>query len=188
MVVIATPSNTHVEFVIESLKAGKHVVCDKPLASSLQEALLMINTAKECNRHLFIFHQRRWDGDFLTLKQLIEQKELSSQGIHGVKWLEMAWQRPLSSKPWKCDTVWNGGGRFTDLAVHMIDQFLTLFSHSPVKSVYCKMLFTYSEAPQTDSHALCVIELQDQTTCVIDTNCLATVSTYCHIIILCFLI
>lgn len=172
---IATPSGTHVQFVMEALKAGKHVVCDKPLSITLEDTILLIDTARACNRQLFVFQNRRWDGDFLTLQQLIKNKQLSSKGLDGVKWIEMAWQMAASSKPWKCDTVQNGGGRFIDLGVHMIDQCLMLFPTIPVKSVYCKMLFTFPETPQTDSHALLIIEFQNQTTCVVDTNCLATV-------------
>ena len=71
LVVIATPNETHVEFATAAVKAGKHVVIDKPFAPTLAGAQLLEGLAKESGRLVVPFHNRRFDGDFLTLEKLL---------------------------------------------------------------------------------------------------------------------
>lgn len=130
LIVIATPNHTHAEMAIQSLNAKKHVVVgnprmnlfthsiDKPAALCLRDFDKMVKTAEENGKHLFIFQNRRWDGDFLTVKKLMKEGKLGQ-----VRWVEMSWQKPgLSTKLWKNDDLKKGSGRFYDLGSHMIDQ------------------------------------------------------------------
>lgn len=74
--VIASPNATHAPLATLALNAGKHVVVDKPFTLDMQEARDLIALAEEKQRLLSVFHNRRWDSDFLGIKQIIEQGTL----------------------------------------------------------------------------------------------------------------
>uniref|UniRef100_UPI003B98114D Gfo/Idh/MocA family oxidoreductase n=1 Tax=Aeromonas veronii TaxID=654 RepID=UPI003B98114D len=76
LVVIATPNDTHAPLARQALLAGKHVVIDKPFALDLAEAKALVELAEKQQRLLSIFHNRRWDGDFLTVRRLIAEGTL----------------------------------------------------------------------------------------------------------------
>ena len=72
LVTIVLPHNLHAPVAVECLKAGKHVIVEKPMCISIAEGTEMINTAKENNVMITVYHNRRWDADFWTLKELVE--------------------------------------------------------------------------------------------------------------------
>src|SRR5579875_904335 len=76
LIVVATPNDTHEAFALAALKAGKHVVVDKPVAPSSNAVRRLMERAEMAGKRLFPFHNRRWDGDFLTLKQVITSGQL----------------------------------------------------------------------------------------------------------------
>ena len=76
LVVIATPNQEHATLAIEALESGKHVVVEKPFAVSSKEARTVVECAKRVGKVLSVFHNRRWDNGFLTLKSLIERDAL----------------------------------------------------------------------------------------------------------------
>src|SRR5246127_2893272 len=71
LVVIATPNDTHHPLARAALLAGRHVVVDKPFTVALDDARELVTLARQRRRVLSVFHNRRWDGDFLTLRQLV---------------------------------------------------------------------------------------------------------------------
>src|SRR6185312_10571923 len=71
LVVIATPNDTHHPLARDALRAGRHVVVDKPFTVRLDDARELVALARERGRLLSVFHNRRYDGDFLTLKKLL---------------------------------------------------------------------------------------------------------------------
>lgn len=73
LVVLASPNATHAPLARLALNAGKHVVVDKPFTLDMQEARELIALAEEKQRLLSVFHNRRWDSDYLGIKQAIEQ-------------------------------------------------------------------------------------------------------------------
>jgi scyllo-inositol 2-dehydrogenase (NADP+) len=121
LVVVATPNTTHFEIAAAALKAGKHVVADKPFTVTVEEADELIALAKERERVLTVFHNRRWDSDFLTVKKVLPQ-------LGEVKLFEAHWDRfrPQIKKGWR-EEPQPGGGVLSDLGPHMIDQALVLF-------------------------------------------------------------
>ena len=121
LVVVATPNTTHFEIAAAALNAGKHVVIDKPLTVTVQEADDLIALAKECERVLTVFHNRRWDSDFLTVQKVLPQ-------LGDVALFEAHWDRfrPKIKRGWR-EEPQPGGGVLSDLGPHMIDQALTLF-------------------------------------------------------------
>src|SRR6478736_3915190 len=74
LIIINTPNETHFEFASRALEAGKHVVVEKPFTVTSSESEKLIELAKKKNKVLTVFQNRRWDGDFLTVKKILDQK------------------------------------------------------------------------------------------------------------------
>jgi scyllo-inositol 2-dehydrogenase (NADP+) len=122
LVVVATPNHLHARQAAEALAAGKHVVVDKPMSVDVGEADRLIALARERNRVLSVFHNRRWDGDFLTLQQLISTGRLGElQSLH-LRWDRF---RPEVRDRWR-ERPEPGAGVLYDLGSHLIDQALRL--------------------------------------------------------------
>lgn len=146
LIVICTPSNLHAEQAILAMKAGKHVVVEKPFAMNSSEVLQMIETAKTSGKLLFPFHNRRWDGDFMTVKHLITDGFLGN-----VIEFESCFERfsPIVSRAaWRYETPESGGTLF-DLGPHLIDQAICLFG-KPI-SVCCKLYFQRETSHANDN-------------------------------------
>jgi predicted dehydrogenase len=123
LVVIGTPSPTHFSLTKQALLAGKHVVCDKPMTTTLAQAEELEQIAREEGVLLFPFHNRRWDGDFQTLHNLI-----SSGKVGRAVTLESRFDRYRPDpKPGAWREEEEGGGQLYDIGPHLIDQALTLF-------------------------------------------------------------
>ena len=123
LVVIASPNVTHHELARAALEAGKHVLVDKPLAMSSLEARELIDLAAARGRVLSLFHNRRWDGDFLTVQRLMTEGRFGEVMLYEACWDR---HRPGVGTHWKDDES-QGGGVLYDLAPHLIDQALVLF-------------------------------------------------------------
>lgn len=130
LVVIASPNKTHFEYAKRALLADKHVVIDKPFATAAKEAEELIEIAEKQNKVLSIFQNRRWDGDFLTVKKLIETGEIGQIQEYHAHYDRF---RPnVNFASWK-----EGEGVFYDLGPHLIDQALVLFG--PTENVRVKI-------------------------------------------------
>jgi scyllo-inositol 2-dehydrogenase (NADP+) len=128
LIVIATPNTTHFELASRALDAGKHVVVDKPFTVTVAEADQLIGRAGECDRLLTVFHNRRWDSDFLTVRKILPQ-------LGEIQLFEAHWDRfrPGIKQGWR-EVPESGGGVLNDLGPHMIDQALLLFGMPDVIS------------------------------------------------------
>lgn len=123
LVVIATPTNLHVAQTRAALLAGKHVVVDKPISATSQEARELADLASERGLKLAVFHNRRWDNDFLTLRALIADHRLGEINAYHARWDRY---RPQPSAGWRNQAERSSSMLF-DLGSHMIDQALVLF-------------------------------------------------------------
>ena len=123
LVVVATPNTSHAPLAQAALAAGKHVVIDKPLALSVAEADALIADARGRGRVLSVFHNRRWDGDFLTVERLLREETLGAPMLAQMHWDRF---RPAIKPGWR-ETPEAGAGLLADLGPHLIDQALTLF-------------------------------------------------------------
>ncbi|WP_058909893.1 oxidoreductase [Entomohabitans teleogrylli] len=123
LIVIPTPNDTHFPLAKAALEAGKHVVVDKPFTVTLAEARELEALAQQRQLILSVFHNRRWDSDFLTLRGLVEQDTLGE-----VVYLESHFDRwrPEIRQRWR-EQGGAGSGIWYDLAPHLIDQALVLF-------------------------------------------------------------
>ncbi|TQS28992.1 Gfo/Idh/MocA family oxidoreductase [Microbispora sp. KK1-11] len=132
LVVIATPNRTHVPLATEALKAGLPVVVDKPLAGAAAEARDLVRLARDRGLMLTVFQNRRWDGDFLTLRRLLP--ELGE--VHRFESRFERW-RPVPKGGWReSGGPEEIGGTLYDLGSHLVDQALRLFG--PVSQVYAE--------------------------------------------------
>ncbi len=125
LVVIATPNDTHFPLARDALLAGRHVVVDKPFTVKLDDARALVTLARERGRVLSVFHNRRWDGDFLALKKLVDDGALGrvvEMDSRHDRW------RPEVRQRWR-ESAGPGAGLWFDLGPHLVDQALQLFGH-----------------------------------------------------------
>lgn len=123
LIVVASPNETHRELALAALRAGKHVVVDKPLANTPREAEELMAAAARAGRTLGVFQNRRWDGDFLTVKRLIRDGSLGRVNHYEARFDR---HRPQIKAGWREEEK-AGSGLLYDLGSHLIDQALSLF-------------------------------------------------------------
>jgi predicted dehydrogenase len=133
LIVIATPNSTHFELAHKALAAGKHVVVDKPFTITSKDAAELMSQATQNQRLLSVFQSRRWDADFLTLRQILAQGSLGK-----VIQFESHYDRyrPEPRKRWREQPV-PGAGIWFDLGSHLVDQALQLFG--PPEAIYADL-------------------------------------------------
>ena len=123
LMVIAAPNTVHAALANAALAAGKHVVVDKPFTITSQEARQVIANASRAQRIVSVFQNRRWDSDFLTVRQLIASGvlgEISEFHSHFDR------HRPVVADRWR-ERDQPGSGLWYDLGPHLLDQALQLF-------------------------------------------------------------
>ena len=153
LVVIATPHDTHRGLCVQTMDAGKHCVVDKALSLTSQEAADIL-AARDRNQVMFsVFHNRRWDGGFLTMKQVRET------GLLG-EWfaVEAAVFNYRPAKGWRSIKA-QVGGQLYDWGAHLVDQALLLAGAKP-KRVWCHAKPVVWDM-DVDSHAKCAIEFEN---------------------------
>lgn len=124
LVIVNTPNDTHYAYAMQALKASKHVVVEKPFTVTVQEADELIAVAKEQNRVLTVFQNRRWDADFLTVRKVLEAQLLGALvecEIHYDRY-----RNYIEANTWK-EEAKPGTGILYNLGSHLIDQALVLF-------------------------------------------------------------
>ena len=131
IIVVATPNDVHEDLVVNGLTSGKDVICEKPVALSVESFDRMVAAAEKSGKILSVHQNRRWDVDFLAVKQVIESGEIGDvirveSRIHG--------SRGIPSD-WRCEKA-PGGGMILDWGVHLIDQMLQLVPDK-ITSVNC---------------------------------------------------
>lgn len=126
LVVICTPNGTHAELAVQALKAGIHVLVEKPMATSTNDALKMVAAAKEHNKHLYIVKQNRYNPPVQAVKQLIDDEKL---GKVNMVTLNCFWNRNETyymNSDWKGTKELDGGVLYTQFS-HFIDILYYLF-------------------------------------------------------------
>jgi predicted dehydrogenase len=141
LVIITTPNHLHAEQTRLALTAGCHVLVEKPFTLSSSDAKALVSLAEQQKRKLCVFHNRRFDGDFLTLTQLIAHQRLGN-----IKRLESRFDRfrPIPRARWR-EQPGLGSGIFWDLGPHLIDQALQLFGNPQFVSAHIETLRQGSE-------------------------------------------
>jgi predicted dehydrogenase len=122
----------HAEISIAALEAGKHVLCEKPMATTRAQAAEMIETADRSGRKLMIAHHMRFESGVRQLRQSLEQFPLGDVYYCRAQWLR---RRRLPARPGFTVRSQSGGGSLYDLGVHMLDLGLWMMGHPQVVSV-----------------------------------------------------
>lgn len=127
-VAISTPAATHISLTQQALRLGLAVVCDKPFALDADSARTTVKLAEQLNVPLTVYQNRRWDSDFLTLRELLNTGALGTLTVFESRFERF---RPGSSPSAA------GGGTLLDFGSHLADQALVLAG--PVTGVYAEM-------------------------------------------------
>jgi predicted dehydrogenase len=149
LVVVNTPDNTHATFAMKALEAGKHVIVEKPFTQTISEGEKLIEFAHKKNLLLSVFQNRRWDGDFLTVKEII------SKGLLG-RLVEFEshfdrYRNFIQANTWKEEPS-SGTGTLYNLGSHMIDQAIVLFGMP--EAVYADLRILRTGGKIDDSYDL----------------------------------
>ena len=153
LAVNATPNSSHVPLGLAALEAGLGVVVDKPLALNAAEGSRLVDAAAERGLMLTVFQNRRWDGDFLTLRRLLDANELGR--VHRFESRFERW-RPEVGGGWRERIpAEEGGGLLLDLGSHIVDQAVQLFG--PVRVLYAE-LDTRREGAVADDDVFLALE------------------------------
>lgn len=129
---VCTWNAGHAECAIDALRAGKHVLCEKPMATSLSDALRMQQAAQESGKLLMIAFVRRFGEDYATLRDLIRQDFFGEFYYAKACFL----RRYGSPEGWFTNKACSGGGPLIDLGVHVIDLVRSLAGNPRPVSVY----------------------------------------------------
>ncbi len=145
LVVIATPNVTHAPLAARALAAGKHVVVDKPFTVTLAEARDLERAARTEGRVLAVFHNRRWDADFLTASRLVRSGRLGR-----LVRVESRFDRfrPVVRDRWR-ERDEPGAGLWYDLGPHLVDQALRLFG--PPEAIVADLMLQRDGARSADA-------------------------------------
>lgn len=139
IILLTCPNNFHAEYAIRAMRACKHVICEKPVTMNSAELIEVIRVKEETGMHFSVHQNRRWDGDYLTVRKaigdgligkplLIRSKVLGSRGV---------------PEGWRTHKE-TGGGMMLDWGVHLLDQVVTMIPERLV-SVNAKMYHTTYE-------------------------------------------
>ncbi len=133
-VLIATPNHVHKEYAIEALRAGKNVMCEKPVTLSVAELDEIITVAEETGK-LFTVHQnRRWDKDYQVMRKVIENKMIGK--VYSIE--SRVYGNNGQIYGWRTKPEF-GGGMVLDWGVHLLDHFTFMFPDKKIVSVYTQL-------------------------------------------------
>ncbi|MGE7825306.1 oxidoreductase [Paenibacillus sp. NPDC093718] len=124
VVIITSPNATHYEYTRLAIEAGKHVVVEKPFTITSAEADQLIDLAKQKGVLLTVYHNRRWDNDFLTVRNLLETGALGKLSIYQAQFSR--YRPEVQTERWR-EQGNPGSGILYDLGSHLLDQALFLF-------------------------------------------------------------
>ena len=165
LVVVATPHDVHAQLAIQAMDAGKHVVVDKVMCMNVREADEMIRARDRNNVTLSVFHNRRWDGDYLTVRKVL------SEGLIGTPFLFEAgilrYHRPGG---WRSQKAHMGGLLF-DWGAHLVDQALQLVD-AEVETVFCDAQYRKWDV-DIESHVKMLIRFRNGVLYVVEISNLA---------------
>jgi scyllo-inositol 2-dehydrogenase (NADP+) len=136
LVVVAAPNRHHASLALAAIDAGLPVVVDKPLAASIEDGERVAAAARAAGVVASVFHNRRWDGDFLTLRRLRDEGALGE--LLRLESRFERWRPEVDGDKWRegADPA-DAGGVLFDLGPHVLDQALELLG--PARSVYAEV-------------------------------------------------
>jgi len=141
LIIITAPNHVHYSLAKLCLNNGAHVVIEKPMVTTSNEAKELQNLANEKSLLLSVFHNRRWDGDFLTVKRLIDHGTVGNLRVFESHFDRY---RPTVRQRWR-EVPGSGAGNWFDLGSHLVDQAICLFGLPDSLTARCLALRDKSE-------------------------------------------
>jgi myo-inositol 2-dehydrogenase/D-chiro-inositol 1-dehydrogenase len=157
MVTIAAPNYLHAQMTVDIASASKHVVCEKPLCMTLEEADLMIDTCKRKGVLLMYAEEL-----FFTPKY-VKAKEMADEGAFGKIYLVKQTEKHFGPHaPWFWDVERSGGGVFMDMGCHGIAFCYWFLDRPKIKSVYCQMgTHVHGDKTKGEDDSICITEFEN---------------------------
>ena len=152
LVLIATPNHVHKDIAIQAMRAGKHVICEKPVCLNSAELQAILDVARETGRVFQVHQNRRWDEDFLIVKKLYDEKTIGEvfhieTRVQGSRGIPGDWRRLADQ----------GGGMMLDWGVHLLDRICVLIEGRIVQ-VFCRLNFPTGEEVDEGFHVFLTFE------------------------------
>lgn len=152
IILIATPNDSHKDIAIAAMRAGKHVISEKPVAMDSKEVEEMIAVSQECGKIFTVHQNRRWDSDYLTVKRIFDEDLLGGtfnieSRVHGARGIPGGWREEKE----------HGGGMILDWGVHILDQALMMIPEK-LKTIYTKLQFITNEIVDDGFKAILTFE------------------------------
>ncbi len=158
VVTVAVPNDLHAQITIDAARTGKHVICEKPLCKTLEEADQMLD---ECKKHgvLLLYAE-----ELLFAPKYVRAKTLVDEGTFGNVYLVKHWEEHYGPHmPWFWDVKRSGGGVMMDMGCHSIEYTRWVLGKPPVKSVTATMgTFVHGDKTRGEDHSIAVIEYEGQ--------------------------
>jgi len=166
MVTITAPNYLHAQMTVDIANAGKHVVCEKPLCMTLEEADMMIETCRQKGVLLMYAEEL-----FFTPKY-VKAKEMASQGAFGKIYMVKQSEKHFGPHAdWFWDVEQSGGGAFMDLGCHGIAFCYWFLDRPKIKNVYCQMgTYVHSDKTKGEDNCVCIIEFENGAVGVIENS------------------
>lgn len=160
VILIATPNDSHCELAIQALQAKKHVICEKPVMMTIKELDQVLATAKQEDRQFIVHQNRRWDEDFLAVKEMYHTKKMGEifqieSRVQGANGIPGDWRHEAK----------HGGGMLLDWGVHLLDQLLYMID-AKVTSVMADLSFVLGN--EVDDGFLAYLYFEDGTRAVVE--------------------
>jgi predicted dehydrogenase len=154
MVTIAAPNYLHAQMTVDIANAGKHVLCEKPLCMTLEEADLMIETCKRKGVLLL------YAEELYFTPKYVKAKEMAEQGAFGNVYMVKQSEKHFGPHaPWFWDVEKSGGGVFMDMGCHGIAFCYWFLNRPKIKNVYCQMgTYAHSDKTKGEDNSICIIE------------------------------
>jgi predicted dehydrogenase len=156
MITITAPNRLHCQMTIDAARAGKHVVCEKPLCMTLEEADLMIEACRKQGVLLMYAEEL-----FFTPKY-VKAKEMADQGAFGKVYLVKQSEKHFGPHaPWFWDVDQSGGGVFMDMGCHGIAFCYWFLGRPKIRSIQCQMgTYVHGDKTRGDDNSLCILEFE----------------------------
>jgi len=146
LVVVNTPNATHFEYALKAIRAGKHVLMEKPFTVTSSQAKQLFKEAKRCNRFVLPYQNRRYDSDFLSVKEVVESGRLGSLVEMHIRFDR--YRNTIGPKTFKEAPI-PGSGLIYDLGPHLLDAVISIFG-KPLS--WTKTLGHFRENTQVDDY------------------------------------
>lgn len=166
LVIINTPNNTHYNFAIQALNAGKHILVEKPFTTTQTQAQYLFDLGASKNLKVMAYQNRRFDSDFLALKAVLQSGKLGK--ITEGHFRFDRFRNTIGTKEFK-ETPIPGSGIFYDLGAHLIDQAITLFGKP---QSFTKTYGRFRAQTQVEDYAQAQLQYANGTNIFITTNML----------------